>query len=200
MKKDIFLTALAVLSEFAVMLAAVAAVRTSHDGSAYALIQNLSYISLILASLALMRLSGRGMAEFGLRRDGIVRQIALGAAISAAVLLVFAVLGWRPHAVSGFACLAVSQALVALSEELMFRGFILTMLADITGRSDRAVLISAAIFGLAHYPVGQNLSQVAASFLFGGVFGALRVSLTGRKNEIGIPALAMAHWTVNVLI
>lgn len=94
----------------------------------------------------------------------------------------------------------VSQILVAFSEELLFRGYILTMLRDITRTPDRAVIISALIFGLWHYPVSHNISLVLLTAFTGAIYSSLRTIFEKTDDEIGIISLTVAHWLFNIVL
>jgi len=63
--------------------------------------------------------------------------------------------------------LAISL-LIGFSEELLFRGVILTAMRDRYGREWLAVLLTTAIFGLSHFPGGvpNVLSTFVTGFLF----------------------------------
>ena len=161
------------------------------------IVQNVVYVSDAALMLFLMYREGKPLRVYGLWKERPLRQLWIGAAIAGAMLLFAFMAGWRPHVPEGLIYLVCSQLLVGAAEELTFRGFLLTSLEELLGKPERAVLLSAALFGLWHYPLGQSWGQVIGTFLIGAVFGALRTSL---KEEIGLPALAVAHWIWNVML
>jgi len=78
--------------------------------------------------------------------------------------------------------LAVSWTLAAFMEELVYRGWLLTRLAELTGFSRAgwiaALLVTSAFFGAIH--LYQGISGIVATGLSGLVFGSLYLA-TGRN-------------------
>jgi hypothetical protein len=77
---------------------------------------------------------------------------------------------------------------VGVCEEVVYRGYLQTQLAAFTGRAGLAVVLQAALFGMAHGE--QGLAVVVRFTLYGVVFGALarwrRSLLPGIAAHIGI--------------
>lgn len=115
-------------------------------------------------------------------------------------LLLAALSGWRTYLKENLLYLALSQVLVAFSEELLFRGYVITMLKDVVNTANKAMVVSAIIFGLWHYPIGQSIGQVITTFLLGLIFGALRTIFYNTDDEIGILSFVIAHWGLNVIL
>lgn len=90
--------------------------------------------------------------------------------------------------------------MVAFSEELLFRGYILAMLRDIMKTPNQAVLISALVFGLWHYPVSHNISLVLLAAFTGAIYGSLRTIFEKTGDEIGIVSLTISHWLFNIIL
>ncbi len=89
------------------------------------------------------------------------------------------VLGVRVPAPGLLPLLVVGYALTGLTEELLWRGIVQRVLAPLG--STRAVLLTAALFGLAHLPnvvfrgsAALVLAQAWGAFCFGVGYGALR--------------------------
>lgn len=82
----------------------------------------------------------------------------------------------------------------------MFRGYVLAMFKDIVKTSERAVLLSALVFGLWHYPVSHNLGLVLLTFFTGAVYGSLRTVFEKTDKEISILSIGVAHWVMNVIL
>ena len=78
--------------------------------------------------------------------------------------------------------LATSWTLAAFMEEMVYRGWLLTRLAELTGFSANgwvvAMLVTSALFGAIH--LYQGVSGVVATGLSGLVFGWLYLA-TGRN-------------------
>lgn len=88
--------------------------------------------------------------------------------------------------------LTFGLALVALSEELIFRKFALSWLRS-AGRPDwQIVIISAVLFALVHWSKG--LGNISIAFLLGLLYMAAYLKLKR------LWPLVYAHWTINFLI
>ena len=96
--------------------------------------------------------------------------------------------------------IVLSQLLVAFAEELFFRGYLLEMMKDVARTSERAVIISAFLFGLWHYPISHNIGLVIITFFLGAIYGTLRTLFEKTEKEIGIVSLSIAHWLFNVVL
>jgi membrane protease YdiL (CAAX protease family) len=78
----------------------------------------------------------------------------------------------------------------ALSEEVLFRGYLITRLREILGNPVAAVLVSAMLFGAVHrYGVGATVRVVVTGIVLGSAF------LAGKK----LPRLVLAHAAWNIL-
>lgn len=155
---------------------------------------------MLFSTLILIKVSGKPMREFGLFKDKIPKQIITGLMIAAVCLLLMFLTGWRPTLKEDLLYIILSQLLVAFSEELLFRGFILTMLKDVCKSCNMAVVVAALLFGLWHYPIGHSIGQVFSAFIIGAIYGALRTVFDDTDSSIGVPSIAIAHWIWNVLI
>ena len=95
---------------------------------------------------------------------------------------------------------SLSQLLVAFAEELFFRGYLLEMMKDVARTSERAVIISAFLFGLWHYPISHNIGLVIITFFLGAIYGPWRTLFEKTEKELGIVSLSIAHWLFNVVL
>lgn len=199
-RRSIMLITIALAISLAVTLIAVYLYRNI-DASTIGnrLIQNIAYLLILLTTLIFMKISGKSLWEFGLFKNHIPRQIVIGIVIAIIFLAVPFLAGLRPELKEGFLYILLSQMLVAFSEELLFRGFVLTMLKVVVPSTNMAVLVSAVLFGLWHYPLGQNAGQVFSAFVVGAIYGALRTAFED-TDTIGVPSIAIAHWLYNVII
>lgn len=88
----------------------------------------------------------------------------------------------------------LTTAIYAISEEIIFRGFLLNFFNRLTCNSYYSILISALLFGIIHYPLFQNLHLVAFAFIIGFVFSYLRL----KKGEtFSLFSLSLAHTIFN---
>jgi membrane protease YdiL (CAAX protease family) len=161
---------------------------------------SVAYDVLVAACVLLvMRWSGKRWSAYGLKRrklavDIVTGFLALYCAKAAATVGVdllatlitdlqgepyrgFAPLpsSWSepPHGWTGVAALAVLSIVIGFSEELLYRGYLLSTLKDVLGSKFWSVLVSAAVFGAMH--LGQDILTAWSAFLIGLVFGAFFV-------------------------
>ena len=88
-----------------------------------------------------------------------------------------------------------SQLLVAASEEMFWRGFLLTELGNAFGKHDVAVPLTSLLFVISHFPLTLSIGQVIFTFVVGVLFAVFRTEFRG---TVGIPALVLAHWLSNL--
>lgn len=82
----------------------------------------------------------------------------------------------------------------AISEEILYRGFILTLFQRAFHSSSLSVFLSALLFGLSHFPFHQNWYTVIFAFIFGIVYGYLRIK---EPEKFTIFSLCLAHFLQN---
>lgn len=165
------------------------------------ILQNGAYVLMVLGTLAFIALSKKSLRDVGLFRVHFVRQLIVGGVIGGILLVVCgAFTGWRFFANGCSLYIVLSQLLVAFAEELFFRGYLLEMMKDVARTSERAVIISAFLFGLWHYPISHNIGLVIITFFLGAIYGTLRTLFEKTEKEIGIVSLSIAHWLFNVVL
>jgi membrane protease YdiL (CAAX protease family) len=82
-----------------------------------------------------------------------------------------------------------NMVFVGMGEELVWRGYFYVRLKEITGSGAWTVVISSILFGLWHYPVGQNILQVLMVTVLGLIYGLARLKI---KN-CSVLATGIAH-------
>lgn len=165
------------------------------------ILQSGAYVLMVLGTLAFIALSKKSLRDVGLLRVHFVRQLIVGGVIGGILLVVCgAFTGWRFFANGCSLYVVLSQLLVAFAEELFFRGYLLEMMKDVARTSERAVIISAFLFGLWHYPISHNIGLVIITFFLGAIYGTLRTLFAKTEKEIGIVSLSIAHWLFNVVL
>lgn len=163
-------------------------------------LQNIAYIAMLLNTILFIKVSKKSLRDIGLFPFRLLRQFAVGGVIGAIFLVGGILTGWRISLMENSLYFIISQILVALSEELLFRGYILTMLKDVVKTPDRAVFISALIFGLWHYPISHNIGLVLITAFTGAVYGSLRTIFEKTEDEISIISLTASHWLFNIVL
>ena len=165
------------------------------------ILQSGAYVLMVLGTLAFIALSKKSLRDVGLLRVHFVRQLIVGGVIGGILLVAGgAFTGWRFFANGCSLYIVLSQLLVAFAEELFFRGYLLEMMKDVARTSERAVIISAFLFGLWHYPISHNIGLVIITFFLGAIYGTLRTLFEKTEKEIGIVSLSLAHWLFNVVL
>ena len=165
------------------------------------ILQNGAYVLMVLGTLAFIAMSKKSLRDVGLFRGHFVRQLIVGGVIGGILLVVCgAFTGWRFFANGCSLYIVLSQLLVAFAEELFFRGYLLEMMKDVARTSERAVIVSALLFGLWHYPISHNIGLVIITFFLGAIYGTLRTLFEKTEKEIGIVSLSLAHWLFNVVL
>lgn len=165
------------------------------------ILQSGAYVLMVLGTLAFIALSKKSLRDVGLLRVHLVRQLIVGGVIGGILLVVCgAFTGWRFFANGCSLYIVLSQLLVAFAEELFFRGYLLEMMKDVARTSERAVIVSALLFGLWHYPISHNIGLVIITFFLGAIYGTLRTLFAKTEKEIGIVSLSIAHWLFNVVL
>ncbi len=165
------------------------------------ILQSGAYVLMVLGTLAFIALSKKSLRDVGLLRVHFVRQLIVGGVIGGILLVVCgAFTGWRFFANGCSLYIVLSQLLVAFAEELLFRGYLLEMMKDVARTSERAVIVSALLFGLWHYPISHNIGLVIITFFLGAIYGTLRTLFEKTEKEIGIVSLSIAHWLFNVVL
>ena len=99
-----------------------------------------------------------------------------------------AVTAMLPHSPSEILWWVAVSVSVGFCEEVVFRGYLMTQFEAFTGRAVVAVLLQAAIFGLAH--AEQGPSSMARIALYGVGFGAL-----ARWRRSLYPGIVCHVWT-----
>ena len=165
------------------------------------ILQSGAYVLMVLGTLAFIALSKKSLRDVGLLRVHFVRQLIVGGVIGGIFLVACgAFTGWRFFTNGCSLYVVLSQLLVAFAEELFFRGYLLEMMKDVARTSERAVIVSALLFGLWHYPISHNIGLVIITFFLGAIYGTLRTLFEKTEKEIGIVSLSIAHWLFNVVL
>lgn len=157
-------------------------------GGALQVAAELAPFVIIFGAVALAaRAEGRGfLAAVGFTTAHPARQLLTAGVLLAATLsvtLALAAFGFHMFGGSETGFLAFLYAtvrsflLAGVGEELIWRGYVLGKLRVILRSDTGAVLLSSALFGLWHYPGGQDLLQVGMTMLFGVLWATARVKI-----------------------
>lgn len=84
-----------------------------------------------------------------------------------------------------------------IAEEIIFRGFFLSFFQKVFPNSLFCIFLCAFLFGISHYPMGQNWNQVIFTSIFGMVFGYLRIK---EPEKFTLFSLSLAHFIYNCFV
>ena len=160
---------------------------------------------ILLGSAAWVWTRDAGGIRFGFSAEKLLEGLAIGGMSLAVLVGIQAALGWislrtgaRLPALEVLSAAAVAMA-YAISEEILFRGFVLGLLARDLAPGP-AIVASSAIFALAHFLHPLDLRSAALPFagLFGA--GALLASMRLRSRSLwpGIGLHASWIWYITV--
>lgn len=82
-----------------------------------------------------------------------------------------------------------SMIFVGMGEEIIWRGYFYERLKEIISSGTWAVVISSILFGLWHYPIGQNIMQVIMTAGIGLIYGFARLKV----KDCSVLATGIAH-------
>jgi len=171
---------------------------------------------IFLVVLTNLLVDGRPLSAIGLGRVRLTRAVALGVSIGLALyylnLLTSASIGyltgrpmdmvWRPPDPYGLVWSAVNAfVLAALSEELLFRGYIQGRLEGVVG-SNNSLIYSALLFGFWHIVWGLPyigdpwfaLAYTTSYMFFAGLAGILLGGLYRSTRSIVPPVIVHGLW------
>ncbi len=142
----------------------------------------IGYIIWFLLTLIFCRISHISISTFGFSHKNITRQVFFGVAIANTLLIFFiggsSIFGYHPQDYLSQAAPSIRLLLLNLAffvfiagpiEEFVFRGYLLSILTDISRSPAWGAVISSLLFGAWHL-MGGNLLQVLFTFLIGLTF------------------------------
>lgn len=150
---------------------------------------------MLLLTLAAMFRGGHRPRDYGVFFAKSHVQAGIGLALGGGIILISMLFGKTPTLPTPLVYMVCSQLLVAASEEMFWRGFLLTELGNAFGKHDVAVPLPALLFAISHFPLTLSIGQVIFTFVVGVLFAVFRTEFRG---TVGIPALVLAHWLSNL--
>lgn len=162
------------------------------------IIQNVANVLSICVTLLAIKVSKKSLRDFGLFTDRLFKQVLMGLVVGSILNVLLQGLSFleaSPNLYDIF-----SMMLVGFSEELLFRGFLFTMIYELSGSRLKAVFIPSIVFGIWHFPVGQSIDQVIGTTIIGLIYAGMRSLYFRTDKEIGIIPLSIFHWMHNIFI
>ena len=143
----------------------------------------------------------KGTAALGLAKEDLLRSLAVGACVSLACILMLGRVSIELWSSPGTWWVLVAMLGVGASEELIFRGLLLSSLAKRLQRVS-AEGWSAAIFSVFHLPnqlaSGYSASEITFSLLLLHIWGwCYAAAMRKGKN---VPGLALVHAVTNICL
>lgn len=83
---------------------------------------------------------------------------------------------------------------VGFTEELIFRGYLLNRVKEISNSEIIAIIVSSIIFGLCHYPTERDFAQVIIATCMGLLFSYVKLSY---PRSCSLFSLSFAHGLYN---
>ncbi len=106
-------------------------------------------------------------------------------------------LGFKPRNMTIlFYYIVKNMVFVGMGEELIWRGYFYHRLIELTGSGIWAVVLSSILFGVWHYPIGQDILQVLVVTCIGLIYGFARLKV---KN-CSVLATGIAHGLHDTII
>lgn len=85
----------------------------------------------------------------------------------------------------------------AISEECVYRGFLLSFFQRLFDNPILSVSLSAVLFGVGHYPSYHSMDQVVFALIMGFIFGYLRLK---EPEKFTLFSLSLAHFLHNTFL
>lgn len=162
------------------------------------IIQNVANVLSICVTLLAIKVSKKSLRDFGLFTDHLFKQVLMGLVVGFILVVLLQGLSFLealPNLYDIF-----SMMLVGFSEELLFRGFLFTMIYELSGSRLKVVFIPSIVFGIWHFPVGQSIDQVIGTTIIGLIYSGMRFLYFRTDKEIGVIPLSIFHWMHNIFI
>jgi membrane protease YdiL (CAAX protease family) len=172
---------------FAVLLLFIAAMGKAPRYVGFTLSFAVYAVLVLIVMLAERAHSGKFRHLF--TAENLPRQILIGVAIACAMFAVVVLLplafgvrafGGGASSPAGLALMTVKALIfVGFGEEIVFRGYLFERFQEAAGSDVWAVMITAALFGLWHYPAGRSWLQVGMTAIIGAIFAIARLKIPG---------------------
>lgn len=164
------------------------------------IIRPLFYVLLLGIPLILCKIMKNPIGTLGFKKEKLAKQVFMGVVIFAMLDLVITIavlalgdnkdilLPAKENRIGIIIYSVVFDMVCAgLGEETLFRGYFIERFRTLTNSDIWAVVISALMFGIWHFPNGQDFLQVIMTALMGVVFGLARLKIKNASTlSVGI--------------
>lgn len=153
------------------------------------MIANVIYSSIVIFVIlfTVLKYENRGLDSLGIYTSNIKKQLLIGLFIFINIISpILFKLFWEGHDNTILLIKHMTPPIfifnlldnflfVGISEEIIFRGYLLTRLKEISNSSIFAIIVSSIIFGACHYPINKDIGQVVLAILIGILFSSYKV-------------------------
>lgn len=172
-------------------------------------VKPLFYLALAAVPFIAGKITNNHLWPLIFKKENILRQLAAGLhvfSISAAVLTaVSLVIGNYRYFLIGPKQTETALIIyniffyilfVGMGEEILFRGYLMHRIKEVSGSKIMSVVLSSVIFGLWHFPGGRDFIQVFVTASLGAFYGTCYYKV----NNCSVLSLAIAHGLYNIYI
>lgn len=176
----------------------------------FAILNSFASVSLITVPLLIMLLGKDDLADYGITRHQLSKQLKVGVSIALCMSCVLALLpmllGAKHLVYGGEGYQSIESALggfvyfllvVGLVEEFVFRGFLYGKLKEICQSDIAPIFISSVLFGVLHFS-GWNFMQVIMASAIGAVYCWCMENVPNCSLLSVIIAHGMYDWLIRV--
>lgn len=169
----------------------------------------LIYILLVAMPFMVCKIMKSSIGTLGFKKDELLKQVWIGVVIflglSFILTIAVFILGENKGMllstkVNGIGLIIYyiffDMLFVGMGEEIVFRGYLMERFRTLTNSGVWAVVISSLMFGIWHFPNGQDFLQVIVTALIGAIYG---ISMFKIKNCSTL-SLGIAHGLHDVYI
>lgn len=179
-----------VLSAFIIVIVAPMILQNFTNETEKLVVKILLYVLLAGVPLTLSRIAKRPVFTLGFRKDKLLKQVLTGLLIFAVVVLIYTIpifilgdnktilLGEKRNGIGIIISYIIFDILfVGMGEETLFRGYFMERFHTWTNSGVWAVVISSVIFGIWHFPGGQDFVQVIVTALIGAIYATSKLKI-----------------------
>lgn len=168
---------------FVVVILAPSILRLAANDAEKMVIKPIFYLLLVAVPFIVSKAVKRPIGTLGFRKENILKQVLIGFSVfiiiaSVLTIAVFAlgdnkrILLGSPKDSFGIILFYVifNMVFVGMGEEILFRGYFLERFNKLTDSKALAVILSAVMFGIWHFPGGQDFLQVIITAMLGSIY------------------------------
>lgn len=173
------------------------------------LIKPLFYIFLVGMPFVVCKIIKNSIWTLGFNKSEILKQVLIGVKIFILISTFFSIVviilgdkkeillgGKQTNMISIIYYIVFYIIFVGMGEEILFRGYFMERFRILTNSELWAVIISSLLFGIWHFPNGQDFLQVIITASIGAIYGLAKFKI----NKCSTLSLGIAHGLHDVYI